>query len=58
MKVRPNSRTHDPDRRAYEAPRVIELGPVSKLTLIGKQGSLADGIHIARLGGTLHQSSA
>ena len=42
----------------YEAPRILVLGQLSERTL-GKRGSLTDGIHIQRLGGSIiHHSSA
>jgi hypothetical protein len=58
MTIRADPNPLETNDHEYEPPRLVQLGPVSELTLIGKDGSLSDGIHFARLGGSLHNSSA
>lgn len=58
MTIRADPNALEANDHEYEPPRLVQLGAVSELTLIGKDGSLSDGIHVARLGGSLHTSSA
>lgn len=55
-----NRTPHEPhvSDAQYEPPKIHVLGQLSEQTL-GKRGSLTDGIHIQRLGGSIiHNSSA